>query len=327
VLTTLMTAVALFAPPKPSAEETEHLQRQEDICDPLQIAFMSASGLMLAAILPGVVASTIKMVTMGMFLDKASKGKTPLRFGKLAKVTAVLAAAICLVETSIKMIHAKNLNAEIEKSRAALATEIGRGNSAYVKVSPERAEAEALRAEMLAGADAETVQDFLVSMNQAIADVSAQAALVDVARSLLQTRQDVALVAYIVQLDAEVAECIQRRLSIEQALMAGHATHDIVRDLGVAPFELRAVERVLAVRADAAHGFDDAALVERHGVTDAIADLLIDIAEGALKNHWERFADTMLFDDLARDPDPGERFVRSGTGNESARGAMGGTIG
>lgn len=296
VLTALMTQIALTAPPRPGPEELDHLKREDALYDPLNTAMMSAGGLMLAAMLPGVAASTIKMISMGKFLGNASKGKTLLRFGKPAKGTAVLAGAIFLVETIIKMIHAQKLNAEIEKSRRALKEKIGEANSAYGKVAFQRAEAEALRAEMLRDAGTATVQGFLVAMNQAIADVSAKAALIDVCRNLLHSGQDAQTVAMIVQFDIEVVERIQRRLLIEASVISGQ---DLAGALDITLVERRATERVLAVRGDAARGFDDAELVAVHGVTDAVADVQIEIAENALKRYWDQLPEIEDFDTLA----------------------------
>jgi hypothetical protein len=296
-LNALMVEIALTAPPAPGREELEHLQRQEDIYDPLQTAFHFAGGAMLLSMLPGVAAATVKMVSMGRYLGSAAKGRTLLTLGKVAKGTAVLAGAIFLIETIIKMIHARKLNAEIEASRNALAEEIGKANRRFAQVRHDRLEGEALRAEMLADAGVETVQEVPVKMNEAISEVAAQAALVEVARNLIDSGQDKGMVAEIVQLEPEVVERIERRLGIEHALIAGGGAEDI----GAHPAELRVVERLLQVRGDAARGYDDAYLVERHGVTDAVADLQIELAEGALEDHWDGFPDAERFDLLSRD--------------------------
>lgn len=300
VLTSLATEIALIAPPVSGSEEEAHLQRQKDFYDPLGHALLATGGVMLAAMLPGMAASTIKMVSMGRFLSKASKGKTLLRFSKVAKGTAVLATAIFLVETIIKMIHAEELNAEIKASREELREKIAKANRACAKVSLQRSEAEALRSEMLSEAGVKTVQEFLISMNQAIADVSAQAALVTVARNLLQAGQGTDLVTRLVQLDPEIVARIDRRLGIERALVAGETVTAIADETGADPFEVRVVDRVLAVRGDAARGFGDDALARRHGVTEAVADQQIEIADTELEKHWDGFPDGAVFADLAR---------------------------
>ena len=299
-LNALMVEIAITAPPQPGKEELDHMARQDEVYDPLQTAMHVAGGAMLLSMLPGVAAATIRMVSMGRYMSTAAKGRTLMTFSKIAKGTAILAGVIFLVETIIKMIHAKKLNAEIEAARDTLADEIGKANRRFATVRHDRIEGEALRAEMLADAGVDTVQEFFVSMNEAISDVAAHAALVEVARNLINTGQDAGIVAEIVQLDIEIVERIQRRLGIEKALIAGRGAQDIVQDLAIDPVELRVVERILEVRGDAARGFDDAYLVKRHGVTDALADLQIELAEGALETHWDSFPGADGFDELSR---------------------------
>ncbi|MEM8979897.1 MAG: hypothetical protein AAGD04_10455 [Pseudomonadota bacterium] len=301
VLGGLATEIAVFAPPPPTPEELEHLERSEEIYDPLEIAYLTTGSLFLVTLLPRIGAGVIKMITLGKFFKDASKSRFLLGVAKLGKATVVLTAVIFLVETIIKMIHAQKLNDEIEASRKKLKTEISKANREVARVSMEREEATALRTQMLEEAGVENVRAFLISMNEAIADVSADVAFVKVARNLLRIGQAPEMVEHIVQLEPDVIRRIARRLKIEEALIAGQAREEIAENQGIDAKEVDLVARILRVRGDAARGFSDAALVEHHMVSDALADMQIDLATTELAKHWNSLLTAPRLDEIAKD--------------------------
>ena len=299
VLNSLLTEVALFSPPQLTKDEIEHLKREEKIYDPLQTAYLITGGAMLVSMLPGLGVSIVRVLTFGKYLKTAKQGKLLTNIAKFTKGTIYLTAAIVLIESIIKMIHAEKLNKELEKARQDLLETVGKADRAYALVGQQRLEAEALRTEMLDDAGSGSVRDFLVTMNQAIAEVSAQAALVKVARNLLRMGQPPAAVVPIVQLEEKVVTRIERRLIIERGLIAGKSTDDILGQVDADPFEILIVSKVLAVRGDAARGMDDETLAETHSIVDAMADLQIDIATDELAKHWGSFPNEVSFSELA----------------------------
>ena len=88
-------------------------------------------------------------------------------------------------------------------------------------------------------------------------------------------------------LDAETVGRIAQRLAAEKALLKGGTVESVATETGLSGYRVRGIKRVLAVRGDAALGYDDDQLVARHKVSDAVADMQIDLVEDALEQHWD----------------------------------------
>ena len=322
VLNSLATEVAVFAPLAPTPEELDHIERTQKIYDPLEIAYLVTGGLYLVSLLPKLGAGAIKMITLGKFLKDAQNTRFLLGAAKVGKATAVLTVVIFLVETIIKMIHAKKLNEEIEASRVKLREEIQKAERAVALVTQERMETEALRKQMLDDAGVKTTKNFLAAMNDAIADVAADVALVKVARNLLRIGQSQDTVLRMIQLEPEVVERVARRLKIEEMLIAGDCNDMIATNSGAAPREIGLVSRLLTVRGDAARGYSDAELVERHAVTDAVAEMQIELATTELAKHWESLVKEPHLNNIAQDTLIPEAALQLMVAEVSARGQL-----
>jgi len=225
-------------------------------------------------------------------LAESTKLKTMSKFGK---VTMFVAAAASILEYAARLASAEKINAHLIERRTKFEEEVAKADRVLAGYAVRIAEAEALRAEMLAEAEVDSVFEYLGLVNEAIKAVAAQATTARMARNLLWMGQSSEQVmALIPGMDAAGIDALSKRLTAEIALVAGDAEAEVSALTGLTMIQIAILQRILAARGDAALGYTEAEIVERHNLAASVADLQIDLVDAALPKIW---------DDLAGDDD------------------------
>ena len=292
-ITLLSTEIVEAVPPlDPDGLEADFNEQKEKLYDPLATAYTIGSAAGLVFFLPPVAVHSIRWLSGGSAFSKAVSGVGKLgkfiKYAKLAgKAAFVLAGVIFLVDTVIKMIAAGKTNEELRSKIAELDKAVEELKAVRAKISVKTDLAKSLLRTALEEAGVTNAADFLIILNEEIMAIAEHAAYIKLVRRMLRMGQTVEQVQPIFQqLDAKAIEAIATRIRIETELVAGKGPEDVDEITGATAFQVAAVQHVLKVRADAVLGYTDDALVRRHKVSDAVADMQIDLAEEGLKNHW-----------------------------------------
>lgn len=282
----------MFVPPEPEGLEVDYDKLKEKIYDPLLTAqlYVTAGAVTLYG-LSLVLPATLKVVAFASRSVKISKMAKSTKFatlGKLGSGAAKLAVALLVIDFAIKLVSAKKINDYMREKQQELTDQITEADQELARYDIAIKMREDFLKTMLEESGAETVTDYKVQLNKAIADVAEHATVAEIARNMLMMGMAADVVADLTpNLEKSVADRLAQRLNAEIMLMEGATPAEISQELGMTRFQIETVRRVLEVRGDAALGFEDEELARKHNVVDAIADLQIELAETALGKIWD----------------------------------------
>lgn len=283
----------LSQPPAAHGLEAHYAAKKSNFYDPVEygITVTGLAGVGLVAlgsfILPGT-AKLLGAVFRSTTIAGASKATWMVKMAKVGRAGVYLAIATSILTMAMKMGEAQKINAYLKEKRAEFEAQADEADRVLARYEVAIEQAEIYRDGLLADAGVKTVQEYLGLINDAIKDVAEQSASARMARNLLRmgtSQEDV--LTLIPRLDAAGLSAIARRLAAEIALIEGEDAQSVAQKTELTALQVAIVERVLAARGDAALGARDVELVERHKISDAVADLQIDLADAALPGIWK----------------------------------------
>lgn len=289
-LTTEM--VETIPPLEPDGLEADYQFMKDKYYDPLSMYSTISSAVGVVSFIPVGAVYTLKFLSGGSMFSNAVSGVGKMgKFLKgakfLGKATLALALVLFIIETAIKFIASQKTNKELRGKIKELDEAITDLEKYEAKLAVKQEMAEEIKQQALDEAGVLEVSEFLIRLNEEISQVAEQAAFVRLARRMLRMGQTVDQVEPIFQdLSKEAVHAIDLRLKIETALIAGKTFEEVTEATGATGFQIGAVQRVLEVRSDAVLGYSDEVLAKRHKVSDAVADMQIDLVEDGLKSNW-----------------------------------------
>ena len=282
----------LSMPPPAEGLEAVYDARKADLYDPMQqvTAVVGVAGLGAMALGKLVLPGTLKVVgfvSRSARVSDAAKSVRLVKLAKMGRASVYLAIGASILELAIKMTDARKINAYLTEKREEFQSQVAEANRVLARYEVAIEQGQALRDRLLADAGVETVNEYLGLLNDAIKDMAEQATKARMTRNLLRMGKSTEEIAELMpHLESSVIDGIARRLAAEIALLEGASPESVAEETGLTALQTGVVRRILDARGDAALGFPDAALVARHGISDAVADLQIDLAEAALPGIW-----------------------------------------
>ena len=217
---------------------------------------------------------------------RVSRMMSHARYAKVMKFAGgamALAAAVEVASFVMNMVASKQMNDQLRAELADLRAKTAKGRKDYQALEAGLADAVAQRDDLLAQAGAKTPEDYVRTINEALARMGARKAGFDTARRMLQhgMPQDMIL-AMVDGLDPEALGLIATRLQAETRLAAGDAEADVATDLGLDAGQIAEVALTIAARDALVRGDGVDAVAERIPIGPGQLDDIDDALDAAL---------------------------------------------
>lgn len=318
----------MFVPAPASELETDYDAMKDKYYDPIKDAYTygGAAGAVVwflgGAVLPG----TLKVVgalAKSQKIARLAKSTKLMKLAKLGKATVYLAVVVAIFEVALRMVTAKKMNDHLRKEQKTIEDQNLKADQVIAKYEVAIEQGKKLIQAFLDETGVESLEDYEDKLNEAIGDVAEQAAYSKMARNMLRIGMDAETVANVVpDLKVDVVRAIEQRLNAEIMLLSGETPEIVGQNLQMTRLQLALVARVLQVREDAVLGWDDHVLMERHKVSDAVADLQVDLAESGLETIWDKVTTQADPDTLAKTLIVSARAVKHLQSEVQARSAL-----
>lgn len=305
----------MFVPPEPEGVEKEYDAREKAFYDPLENVALGIGGIggalyigakAIPFTLKGVVAIT-KISKLANWAGNAKWAKA----AKLGKSSVYLALAIVILEAALKMVSAKKINDHLRAREDELEEQIVQADLMLVRIETALAESRIQREKLLFDLGfgpfvapdhedypveiATAVSEYLRRANTSGEEITVNATVKKSVRNLVIMGQTPEAIVDLLgpiyeDVTLPMVQALARRVQAELLLLDGMEQDDIAREVGISTFQVAVIARVLRARADGARGYPDEVLSERYGISDAVADLQIDLAESAMAQVWDEIA-------------------------------------
>lgn len=305
----------MFEPPQPEDIEKEYDANEEKFYDPLENIALGIGGIGTALYVgANAIPFTMKVVGKISRVSRLAKWAGSAKWTKLAnlgKSSVYLALAIGLLEVALKLKSAKEINAHLTAKKNELQEQITQADQMIVRIEYAYIESRDQREKLLfdlgfgpfSSPDsedyeqeiAEAVSEYLRRANTSSQEMTVSATVKKSVRNLLIMGQSPADIVDLLGSTYEavklpMVEALARRVEAELLILDGTEQDDIAREVGISTFQVAVIARVLRARADAARGYQEDVLSERFGISDAVADLQVDLAESAMAQSWDEIA-------------------------------------
>ena len=305
----------MFIPPEPEGIEKEYDAWEEAVYDPLEYVALGIGGIGGALYISAkLIPFTLKGIAFISRISKLTTWAGSAKWAKAAKLgksSVYLALAIVLLESVIKLATAKQINDHLKQKQGELEEMITQADLMLVRIETAIAESRVQRERLLfdlgfgpfGPADHEeypvkiamAMSEYLRRASTSVEEITVSATVKKSLRNLLIMGQSSDAVFDLMApihdgVTLQMVQALARRVQTELMLLNGMTQDDVAREVGISAFQVAVVARVLRARADAARGYDDETLSERYGISDAVADLQIDLAESAMAQDWAAIA-------------------------------------
>jgi hypothetical protein len=304
----LTTEIFESMPPlEPDGWEAKFDEMKDKYYDPISTAYTVSAAVSVVAYLPVGAVHGLNWISGGSVFSKGVSGVGKMgKFLKgakmLGKATVALSVVLFLVEIAIKLITAQKTNEELRTKIEELNAAVDELETIQAKMDVKIEIAEELLNKALREAGVDDPSEYLILLNEEIAAFAEKATYVKLARVMIRMGQPVEqIIPVFQQLDETALRAIELRIRIETSLVAGKTIDETMQATGASGFQVGTVVRILAVRADAVLGYTDDALARRHKVSDAVADMQINLVEDGLKKNWDGILGDAPLDPIAED--------------------------
>ena len=302
----------MFVPPEPEGIEKEYDAREKAFYDPLENVVLGIGGIggalyIGASAIPFAMKGIAAITRVSKLATWAGNAKWA-KAAKLGKSSVYLALAIIILESALKMATAKKINDHLRSKQDELEEQITQADLMLVRVETAIAESRIQREKLLFDLGfgpfpppddeeypakiEEAVSEYLERATDSGDKIAVSATVKKSVRNLVIMGQSPEAIVDLIgpsydMVTLPMVQALYQRVQAELLLLDGVAQNDVAHEVGITTFQVAVIARVLRARADAARGYQDEVLSERYGISDAVADLQIDLAESAMAQAWD----------------------------------------
>ncbi len=209
-----------------------------------------------------------------------------LKFAKGAMVLAVAAEAASFI---INMVASKKMNDQLRSELKDLRSKAAKGAKDYRTLEAGLADAMAQRDGLLAQAGVATPEEYVRTINEALAQMGGRKAVFDTARRMLQHGlPEETILSMVDGLDIEALALIGNRLRAETMLAAGAVQGDVAAQLGLDEGQVAEIALVIGAREALVRGQSVEAVGESLDIGPGLLEDVDDMLDAALPDHWAK---------------------------------------
>lgn len=226
------------------------------------------------------------------FLARNPKAARVAKISKIGKGLGAVGLAILAVSAGIAIGNAKQMNDYYKSRKAEMDKQVAEANTAAAELETAITETNEAIAAMLEEADVTTVEDYVIALNEALADIGREAAHASTARRMLIDGMRPNMVArYVPGMKEAAVKTLDQRIRAERAILSGASEADALQASGLSAVRLSAVRRVLDIRGMLLSGLDATAVAKDAGYSHALVQGEQERLEDDLKLVWQDLFD------------------------------------
>jgi hypothetical protein len=294
----------VFVPPPKGVAEVGMLAIQKHVFGNLS-RFSNVAGLLAAPLVVDIVfragtyAGKISKVGRVSRVMKHARYAKVMKFAKGAMVLAVAAEVASLV---INMVASRQMNDQLRAELKDLRAKTAKGRKDYQTLVAGLADAKAQRDELLAQAGVSTPEEYVQTINEALAQMGRQKANFDTARRMLQHKMpDDVILSMLNGLSEEALALIKTRLQAESLLAAGQSQVDVAAQIGLDPEQVAEIALVVDARNALVRGLSVEEVADSMNIGPGLLEDVDDMLDEALPDNWAKIEGDGSLDSLAAD--------------------------
>ncbi len=292
----------VFVPPPMGEAEIGMLAIQQLVFGNLS-KFSNIAGLLAAPLVVDVVFRAGLHVGRISKVGRVSRMMSHARYAKVmkfAKGAVVLAVAAEAAGMIIGMVASKQMNDQLRAELADLRKKTAKGRKDFKQLEAGLADAKAQRDEMLAQAGVATSEEYVRTINEALAQMGRQKANFDTARRMVQHQMpDAVILSMLDGMTDAALTMIKRRLQAEQSLAAGADPSQVAVQMGLSPEQVAEIAVVIAGRDALVRGAGLEEVAATIAIGPGLLDDIDDMLDEALPDHWPEIEASTPLDELA----------------------------